>query len=539
MFCWRSQARCSRTRIRKTQGETATAVPVKALPCGLSGRYEDDPAFPSTLNGRFQGVVLDRARGAATLFNDRYGLQRVYYHQSRDALYFAAEAKAILAVRPELRRVDARALGELVSVGCVLDNKTLFDGIQVLPGASKWTFRNGGVEKQEAYFRPEQWEQQPLLDDESYYQELRSVFSRTVGRYFGGRERVGISLTGGLDTRMILAWHKPAPDSLPCYTFGGSYRDSRDVIVSRRVAGACRQPHRVIGVGEDFLSTFDRYAERTVYLTDGCADVSRSADLYVNELAREITPVRMTGNYGGEVLRRIRAFKPVDPPSGLFDAGLLSEARLARDTYARTIQVHPLTFAVFKQAPWHHYGLLALEETQLALRTPYLDNDLVSTIFRAPLSAITSDESCLRLIQEGDPTLAAIPTDRGLGQQGLVTSVRRAVHQFSFKAEVHVRLWDAAVGGQGGPSALAAQARACVSGPAQVLSLPHLVPGFFGPLRSRHAAGSQKPGPAVREPADSRIRCERPSERGPEPHARDPQAAHARTGSSALRGFCR
>ena len=36
------------------------------------------------------------------LFNDRYGMQRIYYHQSKDAFYFAAEAKAILAVRPEL-----------------------------------------------------------------------------------------------------------------------------------------------------------------------------------------------------------------------------------------------------------------------------------------------------------------------------------------------------------------------------------------------------------------------------------------------------
>ena len=37
------------------------------------------------------------------LFNDRYGMHRLYYHQAKEAFYFAAEAKAILAVRPELR----------------------------------------------------------------------------------------------------------------------------------------------------------------------------------------------------------------------------------------------------------------------------------------------------------------------------------------------------------------------------------------------------------------------------------------------------
>jgi len=34
------------------------------------------------------------------LFNDRYGMQRLYYNESREAFYFAAEAKAVLAVCP-------------------------------------------------------------------------------------------------------------------------------------------------------------------------------------------------------------------------------------------------------------------------------------------------------------------------------------------------------------------------------------------------------------------------------------------------------
>jgi len=32
------------------------------------------------------------------LFNDRFGMHRLYYHESPDAWYFAAEAKAICAI---------------------------------------------------------------------------------------------------------------------------------------------------------------------------------------------------------------------------------------------------------------------------------------------------------------------------------------------------------------------------------------------------------------------------------------------------------
>ena len=43
------------------------------------------------------GLLVDRSEGTTTLFNDRYGIHRLYYHESADAFYFAAEAKAILA----------------------------------------------------------------------------------------------------------------------------------------------------------------------------------------------------------------------------------------------------------------------------------------------------------------------------------------------------------------------------------------------------------------------------------------------------------
>ena len=38
--------------------------------------YEEDPSFPVGLNGRFHGLLTDQSRGTATLFNDRYGMQR-------------------------------------------------------------------------------------------------------------------------------------------------------------------------------------------------------------------------------------------------------------------------------------------------------------------------------------------------------------------------------------------------------------------------------------------------------------------------------
>jgi len=397
---------------------------------------EEDSSFPAGLNGAFHGLLIDRRRGTAKLFNDRYGMHRICYHESKQGFYFAAEAKAILAVRPEVRTADPRGLGEFVACGCVLENRTLFAGLHVLPPSAAWLFRNGTLERKHSYFRARDWEDQEALEPEAYYRELRTVFSRNLSRYFEGRERIGMSLTGGLDTRMIMAWQEPAPGSLPCYTFGGMFRDCRDVIVAGQVARACRQPHEVIRVGQEFLSAFPTYAERSVYLTDGCIDVGRAPDLYINEKARQIAPVRMTGNMGDEVLRQARTFKPVEPARGLFRPQFLPYVRQAADTYDEITRGHPLSFAAFQQAPWNHTGILALEQTQLAVRSPYLDNDFVRTVFRAPQSALANNDVRLRLIRDGNHTLARLRTDRGFGgQPGVARLAARAFHELTFRAE--------------------------------------------------------------------------------------------------------
>jgi asparagine synthase (glutamine-hydrolysing) len=406
-------------------------------PSYLVHLYEEDPTFPAGLNGRFHGLLADRTCGTAMLFNDRYGMHRLYYHESKQAVYFAAEAKAILKVRPELRSVDPRGLGEIVTCGCVLENRTVFEGIHVLPPASAWLLRDGAVARKSAYFQPQEWEDQEPLEPESYYRELRDVFARNLPRYFNGKEQIGMSLTGGLDTRTIMAWQKLPPGSLRCYTYGGTFRECRDVHVARQVASVCQQPFNVIPVGDEFLSHFPHYAERSLYLTDGCIDVYRSPDLYVSERAREIAPVRMTGLYGDEILRYSRAFKPVEPTPGLFRPELLSYVHKAKVTYSGLLLQHPLSFSAFRQAPWHHYPILALEQTQVTVRTPFLDNDFVRTVFRAPRSASANNDLRVRLIGDGNPALQRIRTDRGFGGRPgpILAAASRSFLEFTFKVE--------------------------------------------------------------------------------------------------------
>jgi asparagine synthase (glutamine-hydrolysing) len=399
--------------------------------------YEEEPMFPASLNGRFHGLLVDRNRGTASLFNDRYGMCRVYYHEGKEAFYFAAEAKGILEVCPELREMDKQSLGELVSCGCVMEDRTLFPKIFALPGGSNWSFSHGALREKATYFHPREWEEQEQLAPEPYYESLRDAFSRNLPRYFKGQEKTGISLTGGLDTRVIMSWQRRDAGTMPCYTFGGPLRDCQDVVIARRVAELCQQSHQVITVGDSFLSNFADYAERTVLLSEGSVDISRSPDLFVSEGARQIAPAKVVGTYGSEIIRHAVMFKPKMPLFGLFRPELLGYCERASDTFADVRQVHPVTFAAFRQSPWYHYGVLALEQSHLTVRSPYLDNDVVRAIYRAPNPLQPMEDVRLRLIKDGNPALGALASDRGIGgNYGNITSaLARGAMEFTFKAE--------------------------------------------------------------------------------------------------------
>lgn len=393
--------------------------------------------FFKALNGRFSGVIIDYRHKNTILFNDRYGLNRLYYHEKNGAFFFSSEAKSLLTILPELRQLDSASLAETFSFGCVLQNRTIFTGISLIPGGSVWTFRPGYHTRKGMYFRPEELERLGPLNRSEYYEKIKETWIRILPRYLHAPERVGLSLTGGKDSRMILAWAQSPPGALPCYTFGETHHDCFDIKIARRVASTCEQPYQVIRLDETFFKEFSQFAERIVFLTDGTMDVSGSPGLFVNRIARQIAPIRLTGNYAQEILRSSIAFKPTRMFKGILEGEFSRRVDSAAQLYRDELCCNPLSFVAFKQVPWHHYGRLVSELSQVTMRSPFLDNEMLRLAFQAPAETGMSEDVQLRLIAEGNAELAKIGTDRGLLYKPvpLLTGLRHQIQEFTFKAE--------------------------------------------------------------------------------------------------------
>ena len=67
---------------------------------------ESGDEFVGKLNGRFSGVIIDLRQRKMALFNDRYGLSRIYFYEKDGSFYFSSEAKSLLKIFPELRRLN-------------------------------------------------------------------------------------------------------------------------------------------------------------------------------------------------------------------------------------------------------------------------------------------------------------------------------------------------------------------------------------------------------------------------------------------------
>lgn len=400
--------------------------------------YEEEGGqFFEKLNGCFSGLLVDQRQNKVFLFNDRYGLERIYWHETHDGVYFASEAKALLSVLPDTRNFDVAGVADFLAFGCPVENRTLFRGISLLAGGSVWTFEADGCRKKRYFTLAELESRAPLSVD-----EFEEAFERTLGtvcsKYFQSKFGLGISLTAGLDTRMLLACRPTLALEPICYTYDGSDGETVDTHLAREVAAVCGYEHEALRLAPDFFANFASHADRTVFVTDGCFGVTGAHEIYMSRAARSLAPIRLTGVFGGEILRGVSTFGQQALASDCLDAEVSKMVR-ARVAEFDMNGENPVTFAAFREIPWSIFGSIAACRSQLTFRTPYLDNELVALAFQTPLSLRTSAGPSVRFIQLQDAALADIPTDMAvLGNAG---GLERLWRRFCAKATFKLDYW--------------------------------------------------------------------------------------------------
>lgn len=175
-------------------------------------------------NGMFALGLWDRERRELLLARDRYGIKPLYWTRRGDAVLFGSEVKALLA-HPAMRaELDHEALLEYLTFQNLFTQRTLFDGVRLLPpGASMTVSAEHGVGPIRTYWdfdfrEPEAHER---ADEREVVEELDRLFRQAVNRQLVADVPVGSYLSGGMDSGSITAVAAPQfDDAFSSFTVG-------------------------------------------------------------------------------------------------------------------------------------------------------------------------------------------------------------------------------------------------------------------------------------------------------------------------------
>ena len=296
-----------------------------------------DFSFLRDVDGFFAAVIYDAARGLLHLVPDRYGFRHLYWSDRGGRIAWASELKAFLHVPGFALSIDADSVERFFTAGYFTGDRTWLDGVEVVPGGTvlTWDLAGGAREATRYWSYEEIHVMDPLPDEDEVIEEWGRLFADSVARC-ARRGRVGVLLSGGLDSRAIVAALPRSLDPAHLVTFGQEGSD--DVEIARRVARLRGADHHVMLIDERSWLR-DRF--EGVWWTDGQLNLIDLHSKFTLEPRRAWFDINISGfigdvTMGGSFLRgsresefaamrnRFRRFTSV----GLRMSQPLSESRL-------------------------------------------------------------------------------------------------------------------------------------------------------------------------------------------------------------------
>ena len=239
----------------------------------LSAHYaRQGPAFVSLLEGEFCLALVDEQARRVLVATDHVASYSIRWRVDAGGFVFSSDLSALLRAAPEARRLNLRAVADYLTIGAVLGDKTLVEGVSELDPGSMLTYDvAAGAVSIASYCRIESFFEDKARNRDEYYERVREAFSRAVARSMtktNDSGPLGLSLSGGLDSRAILsAAHERAGD-LRTYTLG--VEGCADQVIAARLAQIAGTSHYYFRLDDSYLRDFLPNMASMVSVTDGC-----------------------------------------------------------------------------------------------------------------------------------------------------------------------------------------------------------------------------------------------------------------------------
>jgi len=156
--------------------------------------------------GMFAFALSERDSGRLILGRDRLGIKPLYLAGSGGRLRFASTLPALLAGRGVDTSLDPVALHHYLSFHSVVPApRTILNGVRKLPPATVRTYEPDGTCSDHRYWNPSYTRRYEGMDEHEWAQAVQDRLRVAVERRTVADVPVGVLLSGGLDSSLVVA----------------------------------------------------------------------------------------------------------------------------------------------------------------------------------------------------------------------------------------------------------------------------------------------------------------------------------------------
>ena len=173
----------------------------------------------SHLNGMFGLAIWDENDKRLILARDRLGIKPLYYRLDPRRLIFGSEMRAVIAGAGERSEIDTIAVNLFLRYRYTPSPFTMFKGIRKLAAGTRLVIENGVPHLERWWnFQPSPFNPMPSVEEAE--EELLELYRKAVKRQLISDVPVGLLLSGGLDSGLLLSLMSETGSPRKTYSIG-------------------------------------------------------------------------------------------------------------------------------------------------------------------------------------------------------------------------------------------------------------------------------------------------------------------------------
>jgi len=308
--------------------------------------------FLIDLDGSFTSVLFNKKKNEINLISDRFGFKPLYWSILNNNLVWSSELKGFLLHDDFKININKTAVNDFFKHGYLLNNDTWFSNVNLIPPASILTFdiKSLNINIKKYWDWNNIQSQTNKIDQRELAIEFKELFINSINKRINKNDRIGISLSGGLDSRLILAATDNTKTEINTFTFGK--KESYDLHIAKIVSKIKGVPNHSLELNEkNWL--YPRINK--IWHSDGLFNIMHMHGMEFNNLYKKYMDINLNGFCGDAIL------------GGSYIKKRQSVESLFNNRGRRFI----------------NQALIA-SESQIIQRRPFFDNDLMDFILKIP-----------------------------------------------------------------------------------------------------------------------------------------------------------